>query len=150
MSENKTKSLKLQELVDFLREELKLPFFKNDDLKAAAALGLYYNSSSHYQSSELKTKSLIKKMRVWMKQMNANTLLKILNECNSVITKGESKKGKQIGYGTLRIFVEEFWKRANWDTHSDELSLAFMMGYDSFSLAYRAKYPDSEIEPEEE
>jgi hypothetical protein len=131
------RKISTQERVDYLKKELTHPFFNSADLKATAAIGLYFRMVSYAQDKELGTKTLVKDTRVWFKEFNKKNILQIFAECNRInFIASEKLKRSNPMYASIRLLIEEYLKEDTWESSPEQLSLAFMIGYDSFSSIY--------------
>lgn len=118
--------------MDVLIEEHSQAFFKANDLKAASLIGLYYKTVSYFQENELKTRTLIKDTRVWFKEFNRINLLAILHHCTRVLFAISDKSRKPVPLQKLRENIENLLISDEWVSSPEELSLAFMIGYDIY------------------
>ena len=129
-----------EDLVNRLLKEFEKPFFKGkDDLKAAAGLGLYFNNAAYLQKEVLGNQSLLKNTRTWLKVMDKDALLKIFAECNRIMFAVANKEGSStVRNGLIRQkLIEPYLLSDNWHSSSEKLLLAFMIGYDIYSVTYQ-------------
>ena len=146
MANKKVSKPKVVDRVEYLKREFEHPFFDSTDLKAAAGIGLYFNLMRRLQENDLGTRTLIKDTRIWMKELNRENLLKILSECNRVDFIWQDKKRSNPLFTRVRVLIEEYAKQAEWKSSPESLSLAFMLGYDSFSSIYSNEEEEEENE----
>ena len=137
--EDTEKKVSLQEIVDFLKKDFSKPLFEADDMKAAAGLGLYFRMTARSQEKELGTRTLIKDTRMWLREMNKDNLLRIFAECNRVqfILADKNKKSSASLSLVRRELIEPYLIADVWESPAEKLSVAFMIGYDSYSAVYR-------------
>ncbi len=136
----KKKKLAIKES-DYLKtmdREFKWKFLQHPDLKAAYAIGLLYNQVAYQQREQLKTRGLEKQMRYLFERLDRENLLKILAECNKVSFKIQAKtRSKLLGYDQLRSRAEEQLAHFTAEAKEEELSVAFMFGYDSILRTWK-------------
>ena len=137
-----------QNFIDQLKDEIKFPLFKDDDLKAAASVGLFYRLLSYQQESKLGTRTLVKDARYLINDIDKIKLLKLFKKtCEVAFVIKDKDRRKQLNYSNIRLIAEDYLKNATWQSSSEELSLAFMIGYDSW-LRTIIKLKPEELENE--
>ncbi|MHA1228739.1 MAG: hypothetical protein ACTSPV_18590 [Candidatus Hodarchaeales archaeon] len=132
LNSNKQKQkIRETDYLETMEEEFKWEFLHHPDLKAAYALGLLFNRVARQQEDILKTRGLHKKMRYLFDRMSGENLLKIFAECNKISFGVQAKtRSASFGYDNIRSRAEELMGQFKGESKEEELSLAFMMGYD--------------------
>lgn len=135
----KTKEI---DYINTMEDEFKWNFLQHPDLKAAYAIGLLYNRVAKQQRKELNTRGLDKQMRYLFERLTRDNLIKIFAECNKVSFKIQSKtRSDFLGFDNIRSRVEELLAHFTNEAKEDEMSVAFMFGYDSVRRTW-AKHSD--------
>ena len=118
-------------------DEIKWNFLNTDDLKTAYWIGLYYNLVDNLQNYYLKTRGLQKQLRGLFERLDRENLLKIFHYCNDVMFKIQSaRRTKGLSFKKIRNMIEINMKNDNWTRKKEEISIAFMYGYDSSFRTY--------------
>lgn len=131
-----------EKLLETMKDEFKWALLQKKDQQAAYLCGLYLQLVDYQQRDILKTRGLQKKLRYLFSNLSKEKLLKIFEACNQVLIAVQDKtRSKFLRYSRIRSALEEFLTAADWKSPPEELSLAFMTGYDLYWREYRKLFP---------
>ncbi len=152
--EKEQKYVKESEIIEYLEKEFKWNFLQPNDVQAAYLVGLLFQMIDYDQQSVLKTRGLRKKMRYLFNNLNKEKLEKIFQACIEVqLAVMDKLRAKKLKHSLIRQLAEEKLMNATYSSPSEQLSLAFMKGFDLFLKIFSEKYPkefETIIETEDE
>ena len=142
-TENAKKPGLFERLLGGMAKDFQRPFFGvSTDLKAAYAVGVYLQSGMYFQKKKLRTRGLTKKLRYLLDQLDRTKVLKVFAEVNQVMLAVHSADENAPMSNRLRERAEVLLSDADWTSSPEELSLAFMMGFDLFQRSWSMRDGD--------
>lgn len=139
-TENAEKPGLFERLLEGMAKDFQRLFFGvSTDLKAAYAVGVYLQSGMYFQRKKLRTRGLTKKLRYLLDQLDRTRVLKVFAEVNQVMLAVHSADENAPLSNRLRERAEVLLSDADWTSSPEELSLAFMMGFDLFQRSWSMK-----------
>lgn len=131
---------RLSDLIKRMDREFDSSFLSQEkDRRAAYAIGAYLNSGMYYQRTKLKTRGLLKKMRYLLDNLDRAKLLKVFAEVSQVLVAVSYVDDSRSLGNPFRERAEALLTDAEWNSSSEELFFAFMMGFDLFSREWGKK-----------
>lgn len=121
-----------KDYIEKINQYLEQDFFDKNDRRIAFLVGRYYNTMAYKEKEVLRTSSLTTKLPVYTKRLDKEKLIKVIDKCNDVAKRLESKLKKAQSQWLMRE-IGRLIASDDWSSTYEELSLAFMMGYTFFA-----------------